>query len=999
VAQPASAQYFGRNKVQYETFEFRVLKTEHFDIYYYPEEQAGAEISARLAERWYARLSRLLVHQLRGRQPLVLYGSHPDFSQSNVIQGEISEGTGGVTEPLRRRIIMPLGGPLADTDHVLGHELVHAFQFDMTTSPDSAPGYGGLHRLPLWFVEGMAEYLSIGPVDANTAMWLRDAARHEQLPAIKDLNSPKYFPYRWGQAFWAYVAGRFGEPVIPDLLTVAGATGDVDLAIQEVLGVETSDLSKDWQAAIHRAYGPVLAATTPPEEVGRVVVKGTEFGGDLNVGPAISPDGRMIAFLSARSFFSVDLYVADVETGRTLHKLTSTATDPHFASIQFIYSAGAWDRASRHIAIATISKGRPALAVFDVESGRKVREASIATLDEIFNPTWAPDGRSVAFTGMSQGLTDLYVYDLQAGQLTRLTDDAYAELQPAWSPDGTRIAFATDRFTTDLSTLHVGPYRLALVDPRTKLITAIPGIPDRSINPQWAPEGDALYFISSQDGIPNLFRAGTGGEPIARLTNVGTGLSGITASSPALSVSEQTGMASFTLYGDGKYHIYRLNTRSAETVAAPPAGAASLPSSPDRGPSEVLALAENPTFGLPAATEYPVEPYKTKLSLEAVGQPTVGVGLNQFGPAFGGGMSFYFRDLLGNHTLSTGFAFNSLAGSFSLKDLAAQVGYFNQAHRWNWGVVVSQSPYLSGGYQIGFGTTPEGIPVQINRTIIFRQTEAGASGIVAYPFDQARRVEFSSGFSHISFDQIVQTATYSLLSGGLISEDTTETSLAPTLTLGTSSAAYVHDTTSYGATSPVQGQRYRFEASPTFGTINFTGLLADYRRYFMPAPFYTIAVRGLQYGRYGSGSEDFRLYPLYIGYPSLIRGYDVNSFTGADCVPDATSDCPLFDRLNGSRAMVLNLEFRFPLLRPFGVTSNMYGPLPVEVALFADGGVAWTKADKPSFLGGSREGVSSVGVGFRVNLAGFAVGEFDFVRPLQRPRQGWMFQFNLSPGW
>src|SRR5581483_9158982 len=167
VAAPASAQYFGRNKVQYKKLDFQILKTEHFDIYYYPEEREGIDIAARMAERWHARLGRVLEHQLRGRQPLVLYASHPDFEQTNAIGGELSEGTGGVTEPLRRRIVLPLGGPLSDTDHVIGHELVHAFQFDITTPQNAPPGQNGAERLPLWFIEGMAEYLSLGPVDPN----------------------------------------------------------------------------------------------------------------------------------------------------------------------------------------------------------------------------------------------------------------------------------------------------------------------------------------------------------------------------------------------------------------------------------------------------------------------------------------------------------------------------------------------------------------------------------------------------------------------------------------------------------------------------------------------------------------------------------------------------------------------------------------------------------------------------------------------------------------
>ena len=148
----ASAQYFGRNKVEYENFDFRVLPTEHFDIYYYPREERAARLAARLAERWYARLSTLLNHTLAHRQPLVLYGSQAEFSQTNVIGGLLPDSVGGVTEGARRRIVMPLAPTLAETERVLGHELVHAFQFDI------ARRYGGDTRQPLWFIEGMAEY-------------------------------------------------------------------------------------------------------------------------------------------------------------------------------------------------------------------------------------------------------------------------------------------------------------------------------------------------------------------------------------------------------------------------------------------------------------------------------------------------------------------------------------------------------------------------------------------------------------------------------------------------------------------------------------------------------------------------------------------------------------------------------------------------------------------------------------------------------------------------
>jgi Tol biopolymer transport system component len=1011
-AAPASAQYFGRNKVQYKKLDFQVLKTEHFDIYFYPEEREGIDVAARMAERWHARLERVLAHELRGRQPLVLYASHPDFEQTNAIAGELGEGTGGVTEGLRRRIVLPLGGPLADTDHVIGHELVHAFQFDITTGPNSPPGQNGAQRLPLWFIEGMAEYLSLGPVDPNTAMWLRDAARQEdgkgkdRLPSIDDLNDPKYFPYRWGQAFWAYVTGRFGDDVVRRMLSVAAATGDVDSTIERVLGVDKKALSAEWQDAIRKTYASASAA--PVNGLGRLVIEGKGLGGDLNVGPAISPDARWIAFLSTRSVFSTDLFVADAATGKIVHKLTSTATDPHFSSIQFIYSAGAWDAASERIAIATVTSGRPALAIFHAASGDKQREVPIPELDEIFNPTWAPDGHALCFTGMTRGLTDLFIYDLNTSTLRRLTNDPYADLQPAWSPDGTRIAFATDRFSSDLNSLKIGPYRLATIDATSGAIAPLRAFTSgKNINPQWTPDGRALLFISDRDGTSNLYRITLDSGDVRQVTRAATGISGITASSPALSVSSKSGVAAFSVYEGGKYDIYVSETGPGGSSGSGGAGgelsepvphAGELPPL-DRGQSEVAALLNNNTLGLPPApATYEVKDYTPKLTLEGVAQPTIAVGASRFGAAVGGGIAFQFGDMLGDHQLTTVVQLNSgLTNNFSPKNTAAQMMYFNQAHRWNWGIVGGQVPYLSGGFESGV-TSIGGEPVQVDRAIIFRQTEQSAAGLVAYPFNRAQRLELQAGVTRISFDQIVETQAFSLRTGDLLINNSEETSLANPLALGTTSAALVFDTTNYGATSPVQGQRYRFEASPTFGGVNFTSMLADYRRYFMPVSFYTIAVRGLHYGRYGSGGEDTRLFPLFIGYPNLVRGYDVGSFQSDECVPTTGSDCPAFDRLIGSRVLVGNIEFRFPLLRPFGANQGMYGPVPVEMALFADGGVAWNRGETPAFLGGGREGVGSAGVAFRVNLFGFAVAQFDFAHPFQRPGRGWVFQFNLSPG-
>ena len=241
-----AGQYFGRNKVVYQSFDWEVLKTEHFDVYYYEVEAEAARLLGRQAERWYARLSRVFDHEFRQRQPIVLYADHSDFEQTNTSGQFIDEGTQGFTEILKRRLVMPMMVSLSETDHLLGHELVHAFQFDITGQGTGGPSLDipGAMRLPLWFIEGMAEYLSIGPIDPFTTMWMRDALDLEDgFPNIPALNDPQYFPYRYGHAVWSYLGGTFGDDKIGQILNLAGRTGDPFGSIEMVLEVPINDLS------------------------------------------------------------------------------------------------------------------------------------------------------------------------------------------------------------------------------------------------------------------------------------------------------------------------------------------------------------------------------------------------------------------------------------------------------------------------------------------------------------------------------------------------------------------------------------------------------------------------------------------------------------------------------------------------------------------------------------------------------------------------------------
>lgn len=987
IGHPAAAQYFGQNKVQYEKLNFKVLKTQHFDIYFYDEEKDAAEIASRLAERWYARLSEVLHHDLTGRQPLVLFTSHAHFAQTNVVEGQIDESTGGVTEGLARRIALPLGATLADTDHVIGHELTHAFQYDILGANTSAP---------LSFIEGMAEYLSLGPVSVQTAMWLRDAALAGDFPAIKDLDNPRYFPYRFGHAFWAYITGVYGDDAIGDIMAAmapdpdAHGTGATSSdAIEEVTGKKLSELSAAWKQAVIESYG--ITETRPKNqkitEFWPAIIAKNTGSGRLNVGPSLSPDGTKIAFLAERSRLAIEAYVADANTGQIITKLTDMAVDPHFESLQFLDSAGTWSPDGKRLAFAAVRNGRPLLAILDASNGKVLEEDKFETIGEIFQPSWSPDGKLIAFSGHAGGFTDLFVYNLEAKTTTRLTQDPFADMEPTWSPDGKSIAFVTDRYTSNLDTLFFGGYRVAIIDAAGGQPHVVDtGLHGDQVDPQWTPDGQSLLFIGDAVGAPNVYKVAAAGGAAEKLTTVNTGVTGITELSSALSVARTVDRWALTSFLNGGYDIHVLpsimtlqpDEPSAKTMAElPPI---------DSTRSTVKVLLQNPSTGLPPQNAAPeITGVKSGMHLVSFSQ-AAGVGVSSaYGAQLVGGASFLFSDVLGNHLLSVTAQANG-----SVRDIGAQAFYLNRENRWYWGFEGGFIPLASVSGTAGY-TVINGQTVYVQDLLIYRETNAEGGFVTSYPLSRATRVEFNAALQRISFTQELQQQVYAL-DGTLISDNKTNQSVADAIRLFSTGAAWIRDTAAFGGVGPVRGERTRVEVSPAVGDLQLTTVNLDHRQYFMPFQPVTFAYRVLHIGRYGPGAEDARLSPLYLGYPSLVRGYDVGTYTSADCTPTPTGSCPQYDRLLGSRIFVTNFEARAPL---YGLLKHslQYGPFPVEVFGFFDAGLAWYRSQSPDAQGWA----TSTGFGARANVFGYLIAEVDIVHAFQRSNNfQWVFLLRSS---
>jgi hypothetical protein len=413
----------------------------------------------------------------------------------------------------------------------------------------------------------------------------------------------------------------------------------------------------------------------------------------------------------------------------------------------------------------------------------------------------------------------------------------------------------------------------------------------------------------------------------------------------------------------------------------------------------VEALLREPVTGLAPAREFKTANYKPRLALDYVAQPQIGVGISSFGTLVGGGTALYFSDLLAYHSLMASISTNSATeGNHFGRNLSGIVGYMNQRSRWDWGFVGGQVPYLTGGFAQTL-TNVQGEPALVEQDVLFWQIERQFSGIAAYPFNRAQRVEFSAGYQNVAFAAESRTQAFSLNTGDLLVDDTTKIPTPGALHMATGGTALVYDTSIFGGVSPIVGQSYRFEVDGSGGTLSYGTALADYRRYIRLGRPLTLAGRLLHYGRYGGDALDPRLQELFIGFPALVRGYDANSFSARECGPNAaqTGACPVFDKLLGSRIAVANVEARTPLLGALGVIPSRSFP-PAEIALFYDAGYAWKRAQNASLLQTPNDPVSSYGASLRFNILGFAVGQLSYVHPMDRPLKKWLWQFSLVPG-
>ena len=529
---------YGKNIVQYDQFNWEFIQTKNFDIYFYSEGEIQLDIIAKYCEDANDKISQFIGWELKNRGSIIIYNSHNDFQQTNVVDSYLQEGIGGVTELLKNRVVIPFDGSLKEFKHVIYHELVHVFIIDGM--------YGGALKnlinsnavfIPMWMNEGLAEYLSTS-WDANSEMWLRDLAiNYTQLIEIKDLNG--YLAYRGGQSVWKFITEKWGQESIAEIFFNIKSSGNLNKGIKNAIGIDLEELSNQWQKYLKKEYWPDIKNRDDIRDISRQVTDHIELFNSYNIAPAPSPNGIEIAMYSNKNG-EMGIYIISMIDGKFIKQVIKGNKTSEFEELHILKPGISWSPTGDKIVFAAKSRKSDALFIVDINNSRGILNQRIKktfNLEGIFEPSWNPRNNKIAFVGNNGMSSDIYIYDLDTDTLTNLTNDWFSDIQVSWHPNGKELLIVSDRgdhlktgfrgnsfnfLNHDVENLDI--YKMNL---KGEIITRLTNTKHSETYACYSPDGSKIAYISDESGINNIYVSEDEGNLDIPITNITTGVTQI----------------------------------------------------------------------------------------------------------------------------------------------------------------------------------------------------------------------------------------------------------------------------------------------------------------------------------------------------------------------------------------------------------------------------------------------------------------------------------------
>jgi WD40 repeat protein len=958
LASPASAQfipYYGKNKVAYDSFGWRVYKSPHFEVYYYPEfEQHLARVVSYL-ESSYQKVSAALKHELESPVPVIFYKTHSEFEQTNLYPTFVPEGVAAFAEPVRGRMVLPIDEPPDKLQGLITHELTHVFEFDII------PRNLVQRNVPLWVDEGLADYMreTWDPLDL---MSIRDAAITDQIPRMSReedfayVSNPRLV-YNLGHAVFEFIEARYGKEGIRQFLytfrknIVGGGIEDIYAQAFRIRPEEFDEAFDKW---LKERFKP-FRDKQRPSDYGKDLAPDAEKTSYSQVYAfAPSPSGEIVAALTGnRSEGEADLILLSARDGSVLENLTKGYTEK-FENITFNddFVAGrtlAFDPKGDTIAFFARTGKRRSLFLVSVLTGKVIKRVSME-LDQAQSPALLPDGRRALLSAIKEGVSDIWLLDLETGETKNLTMDSFYDRDPQISPDGSLVVY-TRRISG-----HDKIWVFPLNDPSKKTQLTFGTYDDTA--PIFSPDGTRVYYSSTEDDeIYNIRSLDLKTGVIRQYTDALGG-----TMTPAVFPGRGSDRVAFISYFKGEYRLQTLDT--AESLK--------------EVEQEIVAASEAPVDFQPDVVHQVVAENKRKkrtfekLFLE--GRPPLNVGVTSSGDFFGGSQ-VALSDVLGDH--------NFVLTAVSLREFRSYEGtYLNLSRRLHWGINAFDFTQF-------FYASPYNLIPDYSRAGAFAtQRYSGAVVLAQYPLDKFRRLELQAGVLRVAegFENpfAEQQAREQAAALGL-PYFLNNGSIAPI------SLNFVGETTRFREFGPLTGHTFSIglqTAPPINGLLSRHTVDVDVRKYFRLGQGTVFALRGKGFKSGGENPDIF-----YFGGNMELRGFPYRG-------------------LVGNEGFFANVELRIPLIDIMKTPLGILGP--VRGTLYAGMGGAKFKGQPYNFstsepgisyysdpifgepVSGFRlvDGRASYGMGLQFFFLGYPM-HFDWTKltDLKTTTPGWRFDF------
>ncbi len=969
-------QGFGKNKVRYKDFDWHYVESEHLELYYEPEFEYLADQAVQILEEAYDHISDIMRHELSAKPPIIIFKSHYEFQQTNIIHSFLPPGVAGFAEPLRYRMVIPFDGDLDEFRNVLTHELMHIFEYDVVNRGPVKRISNPIASPPTWIMEGMAEYATEG-MNTVDEMVLRDAVLTDELLPLRVMDSSwNYLPnpflaYKQSHSLMNYIADNYGPEKIGRILRVWDAQTSTDKLLERLIDLDMRTLYERWSAQMRKTYWPLLQSRDYLSELATPVVHSEDMQA-VQMSPRWSISGDMLAVLSTDGVENhVD--IIRLRNGSLIERVTGRMRTTDFDDLTMGPGTVSWAPDGHTIAFVAKDGPEDIILLWDLYNKELGSRFKFDGLEVIEALAWSPDSRRLAFAGTGFGQRDIYIADISTGALTQVTGTPQRDDYPAWAPDGSGIAFS--------SKSH-GQFDIKLYDLESRRTRSLVSSPTDDLWPIWLPEGNKIVFVSTRERINDLFVYHLEENREYRLTRTISGVIDPTLSPDGSQIVLST-------YYHGRRVIYRMDmpewpevkhqneilaarARDAQPRSKTKADTSSAELVTTASPSALVAMAEervedvveklSPTtatgrsanavklaqasrpfgqFEETASTADRVEDAIAGDSTPSVVGPQgdedlelisslprrrytpelefdgMAVQMGYYNGFLSGIAQLSMSDLLGNHSLSM---FTDYIGSNEVNNdltFAAAYTYYGQRPTYNV-MLFNWNQYFNDPEDRIFRYRD-----QLTRGLV-RSRQAGLLFDVGYPLDVYRRIELSYSFvdeqREVAWPEVLPMESF---------------------TTHLFKAAYVHDSLSNGLLGATAGRRYYLSVGRTAvfndSDRSLSHLEADYRHYFRLGRWSVFGLRTVGIGSLGRDGLEYNLggpawfIPFSPGFNlnvGPLRGFEFSEFSG-------------------SRLLLVNSEIRVPFIRNivFGWPGTFAIPA-VDGSFFLDVGTAWNEGDE-----------------------------------------------------